>query len=491
MNIRIWKKRKEIARVLVIALLAGLLGSAPQKADAEGTGSASLKGAEYHTIRISTEGLEATTTTCSVELVGVETPTVETPSMEKPNDGILNVEGAETPEKEVTVTKEAQVRCREDKKTADVSVTLEDSNETWAKEVMVEVDGKVQAEKAKVEGKKADFQVSIPEKTTQPPTVSPTASPTSTPTVTPTSSPTASPTASPTSSPTASPTSSPTASPTSSPTVTPTSSPTASPTSTPTVTPTSSPTASPTSTPTVTPTSSPTVSPTATPTASPTASPTSSPTSSPTASPTSSPTTPPPSQTPPSVLPPIPTSSAPEPPTPAPTEKPDGYKTDYEVSVGSTIPILLGREKPDSLKAANAAAKKIVKISKNKVTGLKAGTAKLTAVYKGKKYSVTVKVPKPSISLKAVIDLKRTLKYSKRYNKKLKVYSVKPVYKNLNGKQVKNCSVTYKFKGRKYKINVNKMRSYDYILKKLKCQVTVKMKNGIPPVTVKKIKIKF
>ena len=213
MNIRIWKKRKEIARVLVIALLAGLLGSAPQKADAEGTGSASLKGAEYHTIRISTEGLEATTTTCSVELVGVETPTVETPSMEKPNDGILNVEGAETPEKEVTVTKEAQVRCREDKKTADVSVTLEDSNETWAKEVMVEVDGKVQAEKAKVEGKKADFQVSIPEKTTQPPTVSPTASPTSTPTVTPTSSPTASPTASPTSSPTASPTSSPTASP--------------------------------------------------------------------------------------------------------------------------------------------------------------------------------------------------------------------------------------------------------------------------------------
>lgn len=423
MNIRIWKKRKEIARVLVIALLAGLLGSAPQKADAEGTGSASLKGAEYHTIRISTEGLEATTTTCSVELVGVETPTVETPSMEKPNDGILNVEGAETPEKEVTVTKEAQVRCREDKKTADVSVTLEDSNETWAKEVMVEVDGKVQAEKAKVEGKKADFQVSIPEKTTQPPTVSPTASPTSTPTVTPTSSPT--------------------------------------------------------------------VSPTATPTASPTASPTSSPTSSPTASPTSSPTTPPPSQTPPSVLPPIPTSSAPEPPTPAPTEKPDGYKTDYEVSVGSTIPILLGREKPDSLKAANAAAKKIVKISKNKVTGLKAGTAKLTAVYKGKKYSVTVKVPKPSISLKAVIDLKRTLKYSKRYNKKLKVYSVKPVYKNLNGKQVKNCSVTYKFKGRKYKINVNKMRSYDYILKKLKCQVTVKMKNGIPPVTVKKIKIKF
>ena len=66
MNIRIWKKQKEIARVLVIALLAGLLGSAPQKADAEGTGSASLKGAEYHTIRISTEGLEATTTTCSV-----------------------------------------------------------------------------------------------------------------------------------------------------------------------------------------------------------------------------------------------------------------------------------------------------------------------------------------------------------------------------------------------------------------------------------------
>ena len=125
------------------------------------------------------------------------------------------------------------------------------------------------------------------------------------------------------------------------------------------------------------------------------------------------------------------------------------------------------------------------------MTALKAGTAKLTATYKGKSYSITVKVPKPTVSLKAVIDVKRTLKYSKRYNKSLKVYTVKPVYKNLNPKLVKNCSVTYKYKGRKYKINVKKMRSYDYILKKLKCQITVKLKNGIPPVTVKGIKIKF
>lgn len=143
------------------------------------------------------------------------------------------------------------------------------------------------------------------------------------------------------------------------------------------------------------------------------------------------------------------------------------------------------------MKAANAASKKIVKISKNKVTGLRAGTAKLIAVYRNKTYTIMVKVPKPSVSLKAVIDEKRTLKYSKRYNKKLKVYNVKPVYKNVNQKQVKNCAVTYKFKGRKYKINVNKMSSYDYILKKLKCQVTVKMKNGIPSVTAKKIKIRF
>ena len=152
MSIRMWKKRKETACILVAALFVGLLGMAPQRSEADETGSADQKGVEYHTIRIDTDKLKTTTTTCEVQVSGVETPSVESAIMG----------GAETPDP-VNRNKQAQVTVSQDGKTADVSVTLAEPNESWAKEVTVVADGKVQEEKAKVEEKTAVFQVSIPE----------------------------------------------------------------------------------------------------------------------------------------------------------------------------------------------------------------------------------------------------------------------------------------------------------------------------------------
>lgn len=178
-------------------------------------------------------------------------------------------------------------------------------------------------------------------------------------------------------------------------------------------------------------------------------------------------------------------------PTESPLPQQDEFKTNYTVNVGSTVTVKFGDEKPESVKAANAAAKTLVKISRNKVSAMRAGTAKLRVVYKGKTYAVTVKVRKPTVTLKAVKNAKLSAKYTKQYRKKLSVYTVKPDYKKtLDKKQVKSCKVTYQYNGKKWKMNVNKIRSFDYIIKKIRYTVTVTMKNGAK-IKAKKLKVKF